>query len=241
MDTIGTTPNAVGTGLSFFQNHVRHEIGHAVGNQVIGTMAEKGNDFALAYGGWTANGSNANFLAALWTGPAKPGADWPTITISGSAIKPTSDEVRDWCISVVSRGTEPANAIGNAIGDVKVKLAAIAGSIWSGEKLVAYLQAINRTDATTVPDAAYCFEGFTPTSPVQVYLTRWHGWVEYSKAAHDAFKTISWYALSSPNEMFAEMYTARYAQKTLPVAVNGKDPSVFFTELEKQRDPMFGK
>jgi hypothetical protein len=237
----GTTPSAVGTGLTFFQNHVRHEIGHAVGNQKIGTMAERGNDFSLGYAGWKSNGSSAKLLAAMWKGPAKPGATWPAISINGVTIHPTSDEVRDWCIGVLSNGKEPANSIGATAGDVTTKLAAISGSIWSAEKLVGYLKAIGASDPAKVPDSAYHFAGFTPTSPVQVYLTRWGGWVEYDKAAHDAFQNISWYALSSPNEMFAEMYTARYAQKTLPAAVNGKDPSAFFTELEKQRDPMFGK
>jgi hypothetical protein len=51
---------------------------------------------------------------------------------------------------------------------------------------------------------------------------------------------ISWYALSSPVEMFAEMYTTRYSGGTLPAATSGGDPEAFFTELEAQRDPMFG-
>jgi hypothetical protein len=58
----------------------------------------------------------------------------------------------------------------------------------------------------------------------------------------NAFKPISWYALSSPFEMFAEMYTAKYSKHRLPPKLsNGKDPAAFFAELERQRDPMFGR
>lgn len=235
------TPEAVGTGLDFFQNHVRHEIGHAVGADKIGKMSERGNHFAEVYGGWKKS-SASTFTTALWSDVAKPAAGWPSVAIAGANVTLTNDAVRDWCIGILDDGKEKQNAIGKAAGNLQVKLAAIQGSLWAGVKLVDYLVRIGANDCDGMRNNAYEFGGFTPTDPVQIYATRWgDDFVQYSKAAHDAFQAISWYALSSPYEMFAEMYTARYAQKTLPVPVNGKDPADFFSKLEAQRDPMFGK
>ena len=79
---------------------------------------------------------------------------------------------------------------------------------------------------------------------MQIFATRWgNSFVQYARDAHDAFigPNISWYALSSPPEMFAEMYTARYSTGVLPVQVGTRDPATFFRTLESQRDPLFGK
>jgi hypothetical protein len=234
------TPTAVGTGLNFFENHARHEIGHAVGARKRGTMEESGNEFAERYGSWKKS-SKANFEAALWSNVARPATGWPAVPILGTNVTLTNQDVHDWCMDVMAKGTEPANPIGNAGGDLQDKLTAIQGSLWGGVKLVNYMVAIRAHDIKGIRDNAYEFGGFTPTDPVQIFATRWgNEFVEYSKAAHNAFMGISWYALSSPPEMFAEMYTARYAQKVLPIKVGAADPLVFFRTLESQRDPMFG-
>jgi hypothetical protein len=237
----GGTPLAVGTGLNYFQNHVRHEIGHAVGSRTIGTMSRSGNDFAQTYGGWQAS-SQGEFLGAMWGGQAQPAAGWPALTIGAASVTATDSEVRDWCIGVISSGTEPANALGSAPGNFAQKKAALAGSIWSGERMVAYLASIPAGGAGGVPGSAYMFPGFAPTSPVQIFSTRWgNQFAKYSTEAYNALTGISWYALSSPVEMFAEMYTARYGGGGVPAATSGGDPNAFFTELEAQRDPMFGE
>ena len=234
------TPTAVGTGLNFFENHARHEIGHAVGARKRGTMEESGNEFAERYGSWKKS-SKANFEAALWTNVARPPTGWPTVPILGANVTLTNQDVHDWCMDVMSKGTEPSNAIGNTPGDLQDKLSAIKGSLWSGVKLVNYMAAIGARDVKGMRDNAYEFGGFVPTDPVQIFATRWgNDFVQYSRAAHNAFMGISWYALSSPPEMFAEMYTARYAKKVLPIKVGSADPLVFFRTLESQRDPMFG-
>ncbi len=234
------TPTAVGTGLSFFENHARHEIGHAVGARKIGTMTETGNEFAESYGSWKKS-SKATFERALWTDVARPPTGWPAVPIVGTNVTLTNQDVHDWCMDVMAKGAEPNNAIGKAGGNLQDKLTAIKGSLWGGVKLVDYMAAIGAVDVKGIRDNAYEFGGFTPTDPVQIFATRWgNEFVEYSKAAHDAFMGISWYGLSSPPEMFAEMYTARYAKKVLPVKVGTRDPLVFFRTLESQRDPMFG-
>ena len=241
MGSLGGTPTAVGTGLNFFQNHVRHEIGHAVGSRTIGTMSRSGNDFAQTYGGWQAS-SQGEFLGAMWGGQAQPAAGWPSLTIGAGSVTVTDTDVRDWCIGVISSGAEPSNALGSAPGTFAQKKAALAGSIWSGERMVAYLGSIPAGSAGGVPGNAYMFPGFAPTSPVQIFSTRWGGqFAKYSTEAYNALTGISWYAMSSPVEMFAEMYTARYGGGGVPVATSGGDPNAFFTELEAQRDPMFGE
>jgi hypothetical protein len=204
-------------------------------------MSQKGDDFAKEYGGWQTS-SASDFKDAYWHDVPKPAAGWPSVAISGVNVTLTNDDVKKWCVNLLDDGEEEQNAIGKAPGNIQVKLAAIKGSLWSTVKMVDYLIAIGSTTPKSLRDRAFSFSNFTPTDPVRIYSTRWKdGFAKYSKAAWTAFKGISWYGLSSPAEMFAEMYTAKYAQMTLPAAVNGKDPSAFFTELERQRDPMFGK
>jgi hypothetical protein len=234
------TPTAVGTGMDFFQNHARHEIGHAVGARKIGTMKESGNEFAEDYASWKKS-SKARFEAALWTDVARPAAGWPSVPILGTNVTLTNQDVHDWCLEVMDKSRQPNNPIGNAAGDLQQKLAAIQGSLWGAVRLVNYMVAIGARTPQAMRDNAYEFGGFVPTNPVQIFATRWgDDFVEYDRDAHDAFMGISWYALASPPEMFAEMYTARYAQKRLPRRVGTRDPLIFFRTLESQRDPMFG-
>ncbi|WP_437996488.1 DUF4157 domain-containing protein [Sorangium sp. So ce185] len=238
------TPTAVGTSpvaLTFFQNHVRHEIGHAVGASKVGKMEQSGDDFAKQYGGWDTSSASA-LEAAYWTDVARPATGWPSVPIAGVAVTLTNDDVKAWCIGLLDDGKEARNAIGRAAGTIQQKLAAIKGSLWSAVKMVDYLIAIGANSPADLRDNAYEFPNFTPSDPVQIYSTRYKdGFAKYSKAAWAALQGISWYALSSPAEMFAEMYTAKYARMALPAAVNGKDPAAFFADLEAQRDPMFGK
>ncbi len=240
---VAGTPQAVGRGMTFFQNHARHEIGHAVGARKIGAMKESGNQFAESYGQWKKS-SKEKFEKALWTDVAKPAGGWPSVPILLTNVTLTNTDVHDWCLDILSRSAERQNAIGKAAGNLQEKLAAISGSLWGGVELVKYLIAIRATTPQGMRDNAYMFGGFVPTDPVQIFATRWgNSFVQYARDAHDAFigPNISWYALSSPPEMFAEMYTARYSTGVLPVQVGTRDPATFFRTLESQRDPLFGK
>ncbi len=238
------TPEAAGgggAGLNYFQNHVRHEIGHAVGAESIGSMSQSGNDFAEEYGGWEVS-SESEFLGAMWSGQGEPATGWPSLTIGAASVTVTDDDVRDWCVGVISSGREPANAIGSIPGTFAQKKSALAGSIWSGENLVAYLSSIPTRAVAEVPGTAFEFPGFAPGSSVQIFSTRWgNRFVKYSLEAYNALTVVSWYSRSSPKETFAEIYTARYGGGAMPVATSGGDPDAFFTELEAQRDPMFGE
>src|SRR5262249_4533701 len=101
--TAGGTPLAVGTGMTLFENHARHEIGHAVGEKAIGKMKEKGNDFALDWGGWKKS-SRSDFERALWTDVPKPAPDWPSVNIAGTPVKLTNTDVHDWCMGLLKPG-----------------------------------------------------------------------------------------------------------------------------------------
>ena len=187
-------------------------------------MKESGNEFALDYGSWKKS-SKANFEAALWTDVPRPATGWPAVPIAGANVTLTNQGVHDWCMDIMAKGSEPSGVLKTAGGDLQDKLAAIQGSLWGGVKLVNYMVAIGARDVADMRDNAYMFGGFVPTDPVQIFATRWgNDFVQYSKAAHDAFMGISWYALSSPPEMFAEMYTARYAKKVLPAKVGHQGP-----------------
>jgi hypothetical protein len=237
----GPTPLAWGSTLTYFQNHVRHEIGHAVGNDKVGNMKISGNDFAMGYGGWKKS-SKSTFRKTLWTDVAEPRGGWPTLVILGQRVKVSNDDARDWCMKIIDDGKEPSNPLGSGTpGNVQQKLSALKGSLWSANRLVDYMIAIGETKASDVQDSAYQFPGFTPDDPVQIYSTRWgNDFVSYDREAHNNFMGISWYALSSPFEMFAEMYTVYYSKGVLPSRRGRWDPQAFFNELENQHDPKFG-
>jgi hypothetical protein len=238
----GPTPRAYGSTLTYFQNHVRHEIGHAVGRKKVGNMDISGNDFAKKYGGWKKS-SKSTFRRTLWTDVAKPPAGWPTLVIAGNRITVSNDDARDWCMGIMEDGKEDGdNPLGaGAAGNVQRKLAALKGSLWSANRLVDYMIAIGDTKASDIRDDAYQFPGFTPDDPVQIFSTRWdNDFVSYDREAHNNFMGLSWYALSSPLEMFAEMYTIYYSQGRLPARRATGDPQAFFNQLENQHDPEFG-
>jgi hypothetical protein len=238
----GPTPRAYGSTLTYFQNHVRHEIGHAVGRKKVGNMDISGNDFATKYGGWKKS-SKSTFRKTLWTDVAMPRGGWPSLMIAGNRITVSNDDARDWCMGIMEDGKEDGdNPLGaGAAGNVQRKLTALKGSLWSANRLVDYMIAIGDTKASDLRDDAYQFPGFTPDDPVQIFSTRWdNDFVSYAREAHNNFMGLSWYALSSPLEMFAEMYTIYYSQGRLPARRGTLDPQAFFNQLENQHDPEFG-
>ena len=101
---------------------------------------------------------------------------------------------------------------------------AIKGSLWSGVQLVSYMVAIGARDAKACATTPTSSEVHAHRPGADLRHAVGQRLVQYSKAAHNAFMGISWYALSSPPEMFAEMYTAQYAKKVLPIKVGAADP-----------------
>jgi hypothetical protein len=252
------TARAVSPALTFFENHVRHEIGHAVGARKWKGMDQSGNDFAMDYGKW-ATSSAADFRDWLWTTvPAKPAGGWPRIVLSpGTApVVVTDVQVRDYLVKILSTNAQDTtNPIGANPATIRDKTAVLAASIWGAVPLVQYMNAVAHADPAPPPgaapakpadirDGAYMFPGWVPTTgPIRIYSTRYKdGFASYSLAAYVALRGLTgWYSLSSPAEMFAEMYTHRYARLGPLPSANGKNPDAFFDALEKTDDPQFGK
>ncbi len=245
---IGNTPGegAAGVGgvtggpaLTWFLNHVRHEIGHAVGARSLAGVSETGNTFATTFGGWAPSSAAAIKAAPYWTASGTK-----KLNVGGVEADVTAAAASDWLAGLIETGGEPpGNAVTNMAGSVPAKLGAIDVA-WAGQPLTGYIRAItNNGGNLAVKDSAYQFPGFTPPGPdVVIWSSRYNpsGWTKYAKAAWSAcVPKMGWYSVSSPVEMFAEMYTHKYSGGALPDAVNGKTPTTFFAELEASTDTQF--
>jgi hypothetical protein len=229
-----------GPALTWFMNHVRHEVGHAVGASALQGVSETGNAFATTYGGWAASSAAEIKAAPYWTASGTK-----KLKVGAAEADVTAQAAADWLAGLIEGGAEPA---GNAVttltaGNVPAKIGAIEVA-WSGQPLTNYVKAItNNGGNLSVKDSAYQFTGFTPPGPnVIIWASRFNpaGWTKYSKAAYDAcVPKMGFYCVSSPVEMFAEMYTHKFSGGALPAAVNGKNPTSFFTELENSSDTQF--
>lgn len=223
--------------LTYFQNHARHEFGHSVGDSQYPGMASTGNAASTTWGGWAKEGAGA-FQAAMWSASANVNVriGSPPVTVSVPAA-----DVASWAINILQGGAEPA--AGNVLvtnaafagQQVSDKVTALNATTLKNQKLMKYLTAVlSGGQAAGAPDNGYQFTGFTPSGAVHIFASRFgSSFATYSKAAYDQLiKTHGWYSLSSPAEMFAEIYTKRYSGKPTPGALNGVDWAAFFTRLE---------
>ena len=174
----------------FFENHARHEIGHAVGARKIGNMKETGNEFAESYGELEEVVARRTSRRRCGpTSPSPPPAGPPSRS-PGANVTLTNKDVHDWCMDILAKGdgAEPTRSA-TAAGDLQDKLAAIQGSLWGGVKLVKYLVAIGARDAggharqrvhvpRVRPDRTRCRS--SPRAGATTSCT-------YKKDAHEAF------------------------------------------------------
>ena len=230
------------TPLTYFENHAYHEFGHSVGEATFQGMASgsgRGNTDALTYGGW-ATESASTFSAAMFT-RTTPGE--VTYTPSGAAAPTTvqldPSDVTDYCVQLLSRGTEPgaSNKLAALPGtDIAGRIAMLqASDDFKNEQMVQYVAAVYAQAGIDMPDNAFQFTGFTPSgTSTYIYASRYNGdFASYDTDAYTKVKdSTGWYALSSPAEMFAEIYTTHYADDSRPAARAGVDWQVFFDELE---------
>lgn len=234
------TPDANTPALTYFQNHARHEVGHAIGDRSLAGVGETGNAFATQYGGWTPGDPDT-----LWTATGTSRmhtntdrANWLTRMIWGTSRNAT--DVRDWLKALVSSGTQPAgNPITDAEGTLAQKLTEI-NAVFGDQELTKYVMALYRRNNNPAAwnDGGYQFPGFTFSGDPVPFMKRWgNRWARYSAAAYNALQpSLGWYSLASPQEMWAELYTHKYSRGTLPPAVNGKDPADFFRKLDASTD-----
>ncbi|MFO0749754.1 MAG: hypothetical protein U1F43_29400 [Myxococcota bacterium] len=233
-----TTPGA--PALTYFLNHARHEVGHAVGNRTFQGMTETGDNFALAWGGWTAL-TRDGFASAMWNAGGEVKLTFPPQGEKDFA----ASEVRDWLVALIADGREPpGNKVSQATGAIAAKIDIIKASSLGAQSLVGYVVAVfeaSGKDVARLKERGFRQPGFTPPDPVNIWSSRESpaGFWSFSKAAHDQLKaTHGWYSMSSHKEMFAEIYTLKYTSGVLPGPVNGKDPAAFFQQLEASSDSM---
>lgn len=230
---LGVNNDGAGGTLSVFQNHARHEIGHAVGAKALPGIGS-GNQMARDWGGW-ATSTNAELADAYWVNQSGKA----TVTFGGTATEYDKSALKAWCASIVD-GTVPAGdpITTHAGGNVRGMLGAISTAV-PDQTLSAYAEIVGRMG----PGGAYILEGITPPDPVPIRCTRSTApYMTYAKSAFDALKaTYGWYSLASPAEMFAEMYTMKYsAGLALPRSAGGVDPVDWFAQLERVPEAAFG-
>jgi hypothetical protein len=238
---VGGSAEAGAPNLTTFLNHARHEVGHAVGAHTFTGMAESGDNWAKTYGGWAAS-SPAAFQAAMWGASGTKTIDW-TVTGGTAGVVTSAASVRDWLMGMIQNQAEPAgNAITLLPGTVQQKLDVVRAN-WGGEQLVTYFTGVYYASGLALGSfhgTGYMFPGHVPTGAlVHHYSSRANpaGFTTYSTAAYTALRErCGWYSLASSPEMFAEIYTQKYSGGALPAAVNGKDPAVFFSQLESAAD-----
>lgn len=239
---VGGSAEAGAPALTYFLNHARHEIGHAVGHRAFQGVAQTGDDFARQYGGWAASSRGA-FEGAMWSASGNAVIDFSS-TGGANNMSVDANVVKAWLMGLlVDKAQPPGNAITNVPGGLQAKFDIIRlhGS-FASQKLVSYCTGVFYTtgfDASKFQDQGYTFPRHDPPDPVHFWCDREDpkGFWTYSKAAYTALRSShGWYSLSSHREMFAEMYTHKYSGGSLPGAVNGKDPAEYFRQLEASRD-----
>jgi hypothetical protein len=147
--------------------------------------------------------------------------------------------IRSFLTGVIECGVAGMNGDGVVThlgGNATYALDAIdANQLLHGSLLVRNVR--GAVDYNALPDAAYAIQNGIVGPKVHFFSTRWgNRWVTYDAVCwHDR---ASHYAVSSPMEMFAEMYTKKFTGGShgMPRANNGWDPGTFFHALE-QADP----
>lgn len=235
VNTPGTSPlsPAVPQAMSYFQNHATHEIGHAVGNRRFtgGGHDTTPDAWAEGYAAWQPDGSAEDYARMLGFTEAM---DDTTYTLSHDGGVTTyevdGDDLREFLTDMAEGEDVSGHDLVDEFGSLANVFTALAAEpSLSGNRLVRTLKALQGS----LPGRAYAFPQGIPAGQARVtfYSTRWDDrWVSYDRAAYDG--KPSHYAVSSPKEMFAELYTAYYSGGALPPAIGGSDPQAFFDALD---------
>jgi len=251
----GTPTTAEADRINLFQNHATHEVGHAVGNRQValknpdGTVWNtiSGNHWAQQYGDWTRVGNLATarreFAIQHGWNVAWDANNYPLAKPDGSGnINATGLEIRDFLCACAEQGT--SNVSDGLAGAAKF------GDPWDARFAIEDCATVppdfeslglwDRADFS--PDNQFRFPaGFQGgTTDVHFWCTRADtaGYFKYSRAAYNG--QVSEYGLSSSAEMFAELYTAWFSGNHGIATVNGKNPTDFFTRLERAEAADFG-
>lgn len=186
-----------GPAMKHFASTMLHEVGHLVGDQTgehdWGTTA--GSPLKM-----TAS-SAAEMQTELWD-VAK------TVKLTGKKADPISEADAKLYLEAEIRGKQAAefpNTAWAKAGKLKPLFDTNLTKQFKNQPLYKMAKAVagNVSEAYRHPAA-----GTTTTTKMFAYLSRFNKaapWVKYEKAAFD--KKVSWYAMSSAREWFAEQYT----------------------------------
>ncbi len=262
--TVGTLPWAAnGRGadqvdasvvaLNLLENHITHEVGHAVGcrnfqehdatGAPVGALTS-GNAFAQAYGDWKTHPADAatrdTFMTQMGWVPALDAT--LTYDIGGVDVDIPGSEVKDLFIcaaegrdsdAILAKATHGGTPRFGSVADawIGVEVGPKDGSVdWTAYKFYDYLRHYTTGNAYNIEpgfadggDRAYFWCTRSATD----------GWASYKRELY--YKAISYYQISSVAECFAELYTDWFnGNRALP-EVNGQSAVAFFTRLENAK------
>lgn len=214
-----------GPGMEHFQSTMLHEVGHLVGDQTgehnWGTTA--GSPLKMA-------ASNAAEIQTEWWDASK------NVALKGAGADPVAEADAKVYLEAEVRGQTGTAFPTTAWAKAGKSLALFQTNIqkqYSRQVLYKQAKDINNDlgNAYSKPHA-----GNTTKTMMFAYLTRFNnGWAKYEKECHD--HKVSWYAMSSAKEWFAEQYQyymATQGKATIP-AVKTK-----FKAIMKQLDTASG-
>ena len=221
--------NLVG-GLNYFQNHATHEIGHAVGNKRLQKdgINTTGDAYAQTYANWQQNGNATQYARQLGWDAAMDGTTY-ALTVGATTANVIGTDIRLWLVSRVG-GPAPAgtNQLTTNFGGNEM------AAIKSDGTLAANIL-VRTVERDGSPGSAFRMRYGIPNASgsVHVFSSRWgNQFVTYDKTAWD--DRVSHYSVSSPKEMFAEIYTAHYTGGGVP---GGMQP--FFDALDTAEQEHF--
>jgi hypothetical protein len=235
-----TTPS----NLTYFQNHSRHEFGHNVGQSTFnraaadgGGVLPQGNATVTTWANWQPS-SPALMQAAYWN-PTAASVNWRVPNPAGPGTINVAISAADaYTYLITALNTLSLPGAGNNVWDNTASWHDGFTRInntpqFRNTDMMKYLRAIGGENLSR--SNAYEFPNFTPPGPtVHFYSTRWNGLASYNKTQFDLIRRpVGWYALSSPNEMFAEIYTKHYSGGITPDA----SWETFFGQLDRSTSP----
>lgn len=219
--------------MTFFQNHATHEVGHAVGNRTLkrGKYNVTGNDFCKQYGQWKDGGSGLDYARMLGFGPD---LDSRTFDIRETASgtprvqRFSGTEIREFLTGIVQGGlaSQAGTNLATKIGSPKKALDAI---LQLSDVASTVLAMTVKENETSFPGAGWQFPHGINGEQKTVTMFADGRWQQYHATLYN--HRVSSYSTYSVGENFAELYTARYTNGSVPPAIGGLSIADFFNEL----------
>ncbi len=221
--------------MSFFQNHATHEVGHAVAERVLkrGKYEIKGNDFVKMYGQWKDGGSGLEYARMLGFTAGLDSKSFEIQTPASASGPPrrhtyTGEEIRNFLTGIVEGGLakQKASKIAVELGSPDVAFKKILEIADIGATVLAKTIDFNLAN---FPGAGWQFPHGINGETATVTMNTDGRWQQYHASIYN--HRVSSYSTYSSGENFAEMYTSRYTNGTVPPAIGSNSMADFFNEL----------